>query len=316
MTPLKKARLCMHLSQAEVAKLMGINQSTYQRWETCSSKIPEGKIGKLAKVLETSENSLNGKSTEDFFFRRKSDGEMSANYFGELAIHFKSGTSLMFPVSVRERDNFAENYLGSNPFIPVIGMNNRSYLISRESILDVYLSDDSADAFGPEEYVQDGIQWVSDDVWGLIEALEPGLEYWEAPEGFDPMQLADTLVMMGYKPETMAGYFPQGFDFTKVQRTESLDSDTIDKITKCATTIEWQLANGKLRSEQYTEEALGGFKTFIELGGDFEESSIYLSFEENAFSVMSNSSSLNYLSCPTHAYVLAALKEIEEEIDG
>lgn len=317
MTPLKKARLCMQFSQAEVAGMLGVNQSTYQRWESSTSKIPEGKLGKLAESLDTTKAALLGAQQEDFYFLKSDDGELTPNYFGEIAIHFKSGTSLMFAISTHQRNCFAENYFDGNPFIPMIGMNNRSYLISRESILDVYLSDDSAGEYGPEEkYDEDGVKHVDEEEWGLVEAVADGLEFFE-PEGVDTQKLAHILMILGKNPDDFRNFFPADFDFSQINRVEALNELLIKKIYHCATAIEWQLSNGRSRAEDLTDDALlKGFSEHLRMGGECEESSIYLDFEDRDFSVLTNSRSVNYLSCPTHAYERALLRELEQEIDG
>lgn len=317
MTPLKKARLNMHLSQSDVAEMLGVNQSTYQRWESSSAKIPVSKLDKLASVLLTTKDVLSGTVEDDFYFLKDEDGELARNYFGEVAIHFKSGDNLMFPINVRERNNFAENYFQENPFIPIIGMNNRSYLVSRESILDVYMSDDAADSFGPEEYKSDGFTGIDDQTWEIIEHIDSGFDCLDEDSEFDLDKVAHVMMLTGRSPDEFDDIFPADFDFSLIHRVESMSDEEIKTLFRCSTAIEWQFTNGKLRSETYTSDALiKGFADHFQKSGDCTESTIYLDFSDHAFSVLTSASSLNYLSCPTHAFEKAILEDLENEIDG
>ena len=50
---LKQHRVKAGLTQAELAKTVGVSQPNYQRWEAGSAPIPEDKLRKLAKALKT-----------------------------------------------------------------------------------------------------------------------------------------------------------------------------------------------------------------------------------------------------------------------
>lgn len=312
MTPLKSSRLRNNFSQAELADLMGVNQSTYQRWESAPSKIPAGKMGKLAEVLQTTKEALRGTIDKNVSYSKDEDSEIVPD--GQISINFKSGSTLAFTIPVRERNLFAKNYFLSKPFIPLVGTNNRSYLISRDSILDVFLTEDVSQAFGPEQFLP-GELAQDDEAWGLIEAAWAGMES-SAPKGTNLHKAAQILMLVGSNPEHCDKFFPSDFDFTKVQPVESLPNDIIDEVNRCATAIEWRFTNGLTRSEDYTDTALlKGFSVILDLQGDCIDSSVYLDFAERGFAVMTSASSVDYISCPTHAYKRASLIALADETD-
>ena len=55
---IKKARMYSCLTQAEMAKLMAISKSKYQRKESGASKIERNELAKFAKVLGLDESQL------------------------------------------------------------------------------------------------------------------------------------------------------------------------------------------------------------------------------------------------------------------
>src|SRR5258708_7660454 len=57
-TKLKQYRVRAGMTQAKLAKKVGVTQPNYQRWESGSAPVPEEKLNKLAKVLETSPEAL------------------------------------------------------------------------------------------------------------------------------------------------------------------------------------------------------------------------------------------------------------------
>lgn len=316
MTPLKKARLLIRLTVADVAQKVGVSESTYQKWEAPGASIPAGKLKKLADILLASPDEFNVKPNDNFHFSLGKRTPTYINYFGELAIHFKSGKTLLFSVTAHQRDCFAEAYYQGNAFIPVIGMNNRSYLLSTQSILDVYLSDDAADACGPELYEPDGVNGLEEDEWCVVDQLEHA-DLWDVPCGFSLIRLAKMMKAFGHDPSSFEDDFPDGFDFDQVPAVVPLTTADRDKVYHYASAVRWQLANGVQRSEPFTDDALvNGFAEFFEMEGDCEEAAVYLDFDENAFSVMMRAESVDYLSCPTHALDRAMLRAAEAEIDG
>jgi transcriptional regulator with XRE-family HTH domain len=316
MSPLKKARLRMNLSQSEIAEMVDVNQSTYQRWEN-SNKIPTGKLPILAKILRITVNKLVDADADNFYFIQSDDGRLQRNYFGELAVHFKSKTSLLFSISVEQRNSFFKNFFGDSPIIPVSGMNNRSYLISRDSILDVYASDDASDSFGPEKYVQDGVGLSSfnDLEWSLIEQCDHG-EFIDIPEGLSLEQSARLIALCGLQPSDYEDVFPEGFDFSAAESITKLTNEELTSILSIARQVKWELSDGTVRQSGYGEsEALRGIIRFFEMDGDADDEGIYLDFNASAFSVAIRASSMNYLSVPSHALDNATLEMREEELD-
>src|SRR5712664_4079992 len=90
-TKLKQFRVRAGMTQATLAKKVGVTQPNYQRWESGSAPVPEDKLKKLAKVLKTTTEALLGRHPPiEARFYDDSAGD-DVNYYGEVAIHFCGG---------------------------------------------------------------------------------------------------------------------------------------------------------------------------------------------------------------------------------
>ena len=58
---LKQFRVNAGMTQSEVAAAAGVTQPSYQRWESGATSIPEAKLEKLAKTLNTDPTTLLGR---------------------------------------------------------------------------------------------------------------------------------------------------------------------------------------------------------------------------------------------------------------
>jgi transcriptional regulator with XRE-family HTH domain len=88
------------MTQASLAKKVGVTQPNYQRWEAGSAPVPDDKLTKLAKVLETTPEALLGRHRPiEARFYDDSAGD-HLNYYGEVAIHFCGrGPPLLLSIS-------------------------------------------------------------------------------------------------------------------------------------------------------------------------------------------------------------------------
>src|SRR5438874_9377146 len=90
-TKLKQFRVRAGMTQAKLAKKIGVTQPNYQRWESGSAPVPDDKLKKLAKVLETSPEAILGRHPPiEARIYDDSAGD-HLDYYGEVAIHFCGG---------------------------------------------------------------------------------------------------------------------------------------------------------------------------------------------------------------------------------
>lgn len=153
--PLERLRKSLGLSQAQVAKAVGVSQPNYQRWESGSSPIPAKKIADLADVLHTTEDVLLGKVRYSRVSLGYIEDDPDPSYWGELVIHFRSKskpliTSISFAemkrLKVALHGDQAE-FSGGLAMLEVRGLCNEHYVVRRSAISEAYLSDEGADEY-------------------------------------------------------------------------------------------------------------------------------------------------------------------------
>ncbi|MBD8614684.1 helix-turn-helix transcriptional regulator [Pseudomonas putida] len=324
MTPFKKARLAGQMSQVFVAKAMRINQSTYQRWESGALEVPDDKLAKLAQVLQVDESFLNGKDPHyDYFLQ---PGAMREDYerSGSLMLHFKSGKSLLIPINDAEHNQFLDHFLESDlPIIPVRGMSNRLYLVSRVSLMDVCLSDERVELLEQKGYVMDGCFGPTDDDWFLIEQIHDGdiddLGNLDLESAVKLIRVfgGDPLTLLTKAPEPLVLPLP---DDNSVELSQSSRQKFFD--TANLTVI--QASNGDQRTFVANEtDVYQCFSPYLEAADnegevdDFIESGrvIFDNTWGNNIYLISHTG-FDFVSCPNHAYKKGMLKHIEQAIDG
>ena len=85
MNNLKLARTLAHLTQAEVAKKIGINQNTYSYWENGKVNIPINMLKTLSNLFSCSIDFLIGKEKELTYIQTIPVEKRKIPYLGEIA---------------------------------------------------------------------------------------------------------------------------------------------------------------------------------------------------------------------------------------
>src|SRR5207249_11400862 len=99
-TKLKQFRVRAGMTQAKLAKKVGVTQPNYQRWESGSATVPEDKLKKLAKALETTPEALLGRHPPIKARLYDDSAGDDLNYYGEVAVHFcGGGAALLLSIS-------------------------------------------------------------------------------------------------------------------------------------------------------------------------------------------------------------------------
>ena len=105
------------MNHMSAARELGVSQSTYQRWEAGTLQIPEKKLGQISKLFETSKTAILGAPQPfDLFGIDRSIGD-DRTYYGEVAIHFKSGgVPLLLPIAEAVHGNLFESLQQAEAF--------------------------------------------------------------------------------------------------------------------------------------------------------------------------------------------------------
>ncbi|OOG24353.1 hypothetical protein B1C78_08875 [Thioalkalivibrio denitrificans] len=311
---LKKKRLEAGMTQAQVAKAMGMSQPNYQRWEAGSAPIPKSKLKKLARVLKTSAEEILGKKRAfDLFGTDDTVGD-DRKYFGEVAVHFAAGGPLLLPISEAERSSLYRQIQGGSAFIIAESLDNRLVYIRREAVSDVYFSSEAYDTYGPEEYTGHLGVLPDDDFWQIVEHMDfPDSLDGEVDEERIDAVLRQVRLTDEDLDQLVASREVAAEDRDDVKKEAA---QTTRELFDRATQILWQLSSGKLRFECVGEsrvvfEALSA----IEIDPDDMDDVIYLPIEDYHRTVMIRKPEIHYISIPKHIYKQGWIEYAEEELD-
>ena len=314
-SPLKRCRLAACKTQAEVASAIGVTQPTYQRWEAGKVTLPKNKIKRLAMLLSCSEDELFGKPKPFDLFGLDDQIDDDRTYFGEVAIHFSPpGKPILAPISEKERIWIGKQIEGNSRFLHIDSLDNRTIFVRSEAIIDLFLSSDAYDTFGPDEY---------DDYCGVY----ADAEFWKIVENFDCLEtiedeLAQSAIDKAFEhialdTAKLDEQLAKG-EITDAERKriEDRHESDMERFISRATSVIWQPAGHSPRSMYFDEdEVLYDTFSLMELSLEDGENFLYLPGEGYHRSAFVNISQVDYFSIPSHRFDTGRLVRIEGELD-
>jgi transcriptional regulator with XRE-family HTH domain len=305
-TKLKQFRVRAGLTQAKLAKKVGVTQPNYQRWESGSAPIPDEKLRKLAKILETSPEVLLGRHPpiEARFYDDSAGDDL--NYYGEVAIHFcGGGAPLLLSISEGAFSKLHHDLQLNSEFVTVKSLANQTVAIRTKAIADLYFSSEAYDTYGPEHdtYTDHAsLQMPDSRDWEIVEALNHGI----GVEDFDPadVQRVQRMIMITdeqYEQLVRDGKIkPEDLESERKKNQEETDG-----IFQLASTTIYQLSTGRRRDVYIDDEKnlYNAFYELIEFDGDQPaDDMILLPAEGRHRTIFISKSALDYISIPTHQY--------------
>lgn len=332
---LKHFRVINAETQTQAAKVAGVTQSTYQRWETGKAEIPKRYLAKLAKHFKTTELELLGRhrSKEVAFYDNKAPLELQ--YYGECAVHFAGGGEpLVLSISEAAHAQAYQELQSDKRFVVIKDLGNRTVAIRHKAISEFYFSSEAYDTFGPDhdDYkLATSIQMPDTRDWAIVEAIRDeeaiGGDYTSdfAEEDVERVQRQimitdeqfDELVANGaIKPE----------DLAVEKAARAAETDEIVALTH---TVTIQFSTGKRREITYVEcNLFECIEPLIDIyyphsgNGDDQPNMIRLPYEGYHRTAFFNPDVLDYISFPTHKIEEDEVESYDEglidddEVDG
>lgn len=295
MKPLQRIRISQFMTPQEVAEKVGTTEEDYRRWEVEGEPVPSQFLKRLAKAFEVTVDELLGKPKPfDMSATSKTIGA-NRQYFGEVAVHFPSGKNpLLLPISVAQRHTIYQQM--NNPdrsIIAIESLDNRTVLIPRAAIADMYLSSDAYDTFGPEDRDYYGYLGVypDDEFWRIVADAGEDLASEEVPDEFDPAYVTQVLGFMS-----------------------EMDDEGRDRFIARTQNITWQLRSGVLREAlvDLDESLFGAVASFGDLDDEAAthfEDHFHVSAEGYHRSIFINIDQAEWISIPSHRLHEAELAE-------
>jgi transcriptional regulator with XRE-family HTH domain len=299
--PLKSARLYAALTQAQLAKELGVSQPTYQRWETGGASIPKGKIEKLARILEVTPQQLLGKPESFDLFGGDPDVADERTYFGEVAIHFRSNSpSLLLPVSEAERSSLHRSLQSDDVFIEMVSLDNRTLFVRRAAIADVFFSSEAYDDYGPEEYGDQLLGIFPDNsFWRIVDGYDAGDDF----DGeFEEKEIERVFSIISLSDDDVNSLIAEGH-LTEDQRESTIEdaSQATQKFIDRARSVVWQLPGGRVRNIAVHDgrTIYDAFSMLPLLGQD---EMVHLAPDGYHRSIFIDPSAVDFISVPTQKY--------------
>lgn len=314
-SPLKRCRLAVGKTQAEVASELSVTQPTYQRWESGRTSLPKNKTKRLAKVLSCSEDDLFGKPKPFDLLGIDDQIDDDRTYFGEVAIHFSlPGKPMLIPISEKERLWIGKQIEGNSRFIQIESLDNRTIFVRSEAICDLFLSSEAYDTFGPDEY---------DEYLGVY----PDDEFWHIVENIDCLEMIDeehdrsAIDKVLYHLSLDTGELDEQLSKGKINEAERKEIEdqhksNMERFHTLSTSVVWQ-PTGRLSRSMYFDQDEVLYDTFnlLELSLEDGENFLYLGGEGYHRSAFVNLSQIDYISIPSHRFNEGRLISREGALD-
>lgn len=304
---LKKFRTNAGLTQAALAKAVGVSQPNYQRWESGAAPVPEDKLTKLAEVLEVSAEMLLGRHapiTAGLY--DPSVGE-NLNYYGEVAIHFcGGGKPLLLSITEGAFSRLHRGLQFNSAFVTVESLANQTVIIRTQAIADLYFSSDAYDDYGPEKDDYEdhvSLQLPDSRDWEIIEALSEDDEYILGDFSAEDVQRVSKAVMITDEQyaQLVADERIKPGDLEKEKIKNQQETNNIFDL---ATKVRYQLSSGKQRSISFvdSEDMFEAFYSLVDLEDEIDGNAILLNIEGPHRIVYINKNNLDYVMLPTHRF--------------
>jgi transcriptional regulator with XRE-family HTH domain len=320
---LKQYRVEKGLTQARVAKQIGVSQPNYQRWESGSAEIPEEKLKKLAFALKATPEQLLGRHPpiKAGFYDDEIGAEL--NYYGEVAIHFAGGGKpLVLSISDAAFSKLHHELQTDRSYVWVKSLCNQTVLIRTKAIADLYLASDASDTFGPEHHDDDSgyhenhfsLQIPDNRDWEIIEELEHGDAEGYAPEDVERVQKMIMITDEQYQEFVSDGRIkPEDLEAEKEKNREETE-----RRFSYANLTRYQLSTGKYREVWLDgSELYAAFWDFAEdLDGEMTNDLIRVECRNEDQYIFLNKHAFDYVMMPTHKFEAGEIDQVAEEIDA
>jgi transcriptional regulator with XRE-family HTH domain len=321
-TSLKQRRQELDLTQAEVAKALGVSQPTYQNYETGAKPIPGAKLKRLAKVLRMTTEEILGKSKEITEDRSRAE-VMEHLPWGEVTMHFAHGAPLVLTISYGEYRRLFRQLQDDGAFFHVFSMSNQMVAVRRAAVTDAYLADDGSNTFGPEHdsYVP-GHAWFSEEerFWEIADDLtREALSLEEIEEKYGRDAVTNVARDIGLNmPQDIDRLISEGLvAATDRESVLAEAAQILADTTRLALDISWQLSDGKVRRTAASRDNDMTQYWWIDDAEDPDNQGPMIIVDvEDAQTAFINPNQLDYISIPEHRYqaAVAAEEEPEEEM--
>lgn len=310
---LKHFRVMNAETQTQAAKVAGVTQPTYQRWETGKAEVPKSHLAKLAKHFKTTELELLGRHPPKKAALYDDEAPLDLQYYGECAVHFcGGGNPLVLSISEAAREKAYGELQSNKRFIVIKDLGNRTVAIRQKAISEFYFSSEAYDTYGPDHHdykLATPIEMPDTRDWAIVEAIRDekvgGDDYMSDFARDDVERVRHQIMITDEQFDELVSeeiIKPENLAAEKAARAAETE-----EILALAHTVTIQFSTGKRREIDYVDcNLFECIEPLIDIhypyGGndDGEPGMIRLPYEGYHRSAFFNLGVLDYISFPTH----------------
>lgn len=223
---LRRLRADLGASQEDIADGANVLHREYKRYEAGKAGVPGIALQGLAEALHTTIEVLVGHTRYARVALGDSMAEPKQVYWGEVAVHFDSGSApILVSVSSEAVLSFRQALDDGQASVVVLdGMCNERYVIRRDAIAEVFLSAEENDEFGAPGHAYDDfccIPIIDHRLWDVFTAFhdDDRLDFENFSQG--EVAVALSYFMTG---QEIADYL-EGCEFGRTESAELQDKD-------------------------------------------------------------------------------------------
>lgn len=319
---LKKYRVKAGLTQAELAKAVGVSQPNYHRWESGAAPIPEDKLKKLSHVFQADTDEIMGRHAPIIASLYDINADEEHSYYGEVAVHFRGGgQSLLISISEAAFSSLHSDLQYNHSFISFESLSNQTVTIRTEAISDLYFSSEAYDDFGPEHgdykgYVE--LKMPDSRDWEIVEAIASDDNCLDefSPEDVERVSSYVMITDRQYDELVAAGQIK----LEDLEAEKASNQKLTDRLFNLATQVTYQLSCGRQRVIEYMDprDLFEAFEPLMDsdVTAILEQSLIHIPIEGPHRIAFLNPLTLDYIITPTHRLKQGQLEVEAETLDS
>lgn len=275
----------------------------------------KSKATQLAKAPDIKQGQAKGQSESFDLLGIHADSPAWRKYFGEVSIHFASGSPpLLLPITESERSKLQLALLAEDSFIQLESLDNRIVFIRRKAIADAFFSSEAYDDYGPENDY--GAQYLGiypdENFWHIVEHLDC-LEI--VADEFGEQEINEALKKAVLDDNALDELIANGsIPPEKREHVQAEIAQLTTQLVSRACHVIWQIPglpsrcatihDNKALHEAFSMFMLHNEQDMLHLAPDGYHREIFL-----------NLSALDFIAIPAHKYRRGGLESTIEEMD-
>ncbi len=215
-------------------------------------------------------------------------------------------------MSEAERSTLHAMLQGSDAFVEVTSLDNRTVFIRRKAVAGVFFSSEAYDDYGPDDYGDQHLGIYPDDAfWKVVEHYDSR----ECLDGeFSDQEIEDVIAKISMTESDLDDLIANGsIQADERDKVREDAKETTDRFLTRARYVTWQLSGNRVRHVSVSEnKAL--YETFSMLTLSDGDELVYVAPEGYHRSIFVSVATADYIAVPTHKFREGQVESNAEEM--